>query len=406
MRISMVAEQANPLAREGLGPLWSRSTHVAELSAALARAGHDVTVFTRRDRDDAPERQTTADGYDVVNVPVGPPEPIPPGEALPLMGEFGGFLENMWELDRPDLVHAHYWMSGIATQLATKLLGIPSVQTFHTLGAMERRFARPDRAANDRIRLEQLIARGATRVLATCTDEVFELSHQGLPRTRTSIVPAGVDVTRFAPDGPRELDGALASKDAQHRLVAAGTIVPSRGFETAIEAMKWLPDAELVIAGAAPDDKNLARLKSAAKRYRVTGRVRFVERVPHTDMPALLRSADAVVCTPWFEPTATLALEAHACGTPVVAAAVGALRETVADGVTGRLVPPRNARKLADAVRTLLGDEETLADYSVAARKRATTRYSWDRIAEDAVKAYSRCVSAPPKQQLRHAMAE
>ncbi|SDJ18191.1 hypothetical protein SAMN05444695_11844 [Rhodococcus triatomae] len=397
LKISMVSEQASPLAGWSESGTHRQSVHVAELSGALARAGHDVTVFTRREDDRTPERVDTEAGYTVVHVPVGPSERIPVDDTLQLMGEFGGYLEDSWDVDRPDIVHAHFWMSGIATQLATRILGIPTIQTFHALGVVENRFSQaPKPRANQRVRLEQLIARGATRVVATCTDEVFELSHLGLPRSRTSIVPGGVDLSVFTPEGRR------LEKGRAHRLVMAGDLLPSKGIDTAIAALKWLPDTELVIAGgpdpaALDDDQEASRLRTVARRARVQDRVHLLGWVPHEDMPALYRSADAVVCAPWYEPFGTAPLEAMACGTPVVAAAVGSLRETVVDGITGRLVPPRNPKRLADATRQLIEDESARSGFGLAGRDRVRARYSWDRVASETLRAYARCVSAPPK---------
>ncbi|MFZ2178761.1 MAG: glycosyltransferase [Rhodococcus sp. (in: high G+C Gram-positive bacteria)] len=374
-----------------------QNIHLAELSAALTRAGHDVTVYTRRENPDVPDRVITHAGYTVVHVPVGPPRRMPVEEVLPLMGAFGGFLETEWENERPDIVHAHYWMSGIAAQLAARTLGIPVIQTFHALGVVEQRFQKPKPVrAPDRVHLEQLIARGATRVVATCNDEVFELSHLGLPRSRTSVVPSGVDVTEFTPDG------AVDEKGKRHRLVMVGKLSPTEGFDTAIEALRHFPDTELVIAGGpAADDLDAhpeaVRLHALAKDARVRSRVRLVGRVSRKNMPSLLRSADAVVCTPWFEPFGMVPLEAMACGTPVVASAVGGMRDTVVDGITGRLISPRNPERLTEALKQIFDDDALRAGFGMAGCDRARARYSWDRVAMDTLRAYGRCVSGPPR---------
>ncbi|WP_440480788.1 MULTISPECIES: glycosyltransferase [Rhodococcus] len=397
MRISMVSANASPLDVSDGADVGGQSIHLAELSAALTREGHDVTVYTRADSADAPERVTTPGGYTVVHVPVGPARRMSEAEILPLMGAFGSFLKTEWESERPDIVHAHYWMSGIATQLAARTLGIPVVQTFHALGVVEQRFERADSSStHNRIHLEQLIARGATRVVATCTDEVFELSHLGLPRSRTSVVPSGVDVAEFTPDGRAD------EKGKRHRLVMVGRLAPSKGFDTAIEALTHFPDTELVIAGGpaaddVADDPEASRLLTLAREAKVRNRVRIVGRVPRNAMPSLLRSADAVVCTPWYEPFGMVPLEAMACGTPVVASAVGGMRDTVVDGITGRLISPRNPVRLAEALRQIFDDDALRTGYGMAGCDRARARYSWDRVATDTLRAYGRCVSAPPR---------
>ncbi|WP_072690734.1 glycosyltransferase [Rhodococcus marinonascens] len=397
MRISMVSANAGPLDVSDCDDIRGQNIHLAELSAALTRAGHDVTVYTRKDSENAPQRVTAPGGYTVVHVPAGPPRPMSEEESLPLMGEFGGFLKSEWEAERPDIVHAHYWMSGIATQLAARTLGIPVIQTFHALGVVEQRFGDTEfSAAKNRIRLEQLIARGSTRVVATCTDEVLELSHLGLPRSRTSVVPSGVDVSAFTPEGRTD------EKGKRHRLVMAGRLAPSKGFDTAIEALAHFPDTELVIAGGpaaddVADNSEATRLLKVARNAKVRNRVRIIGRVPREDMPSLLRSADAVVCTPWYEPFGMVPLEAMACGTPVVASAVGGMRDTVVDGITGRLISPRNPMRLAEALRQIFDDDALRTGYGMAGCDRARARYSWDRVATDTLRAYGRCVSAPPR---------
>ncbi|PRX48609.1 glycosyltransferase involved in cell wall biosynthesis [Prauserella shujinwangii] len=392
MRISMVSEHASPLAALGEVDAGGQNVHVAELSAGLARLGHDVTVYTRRDDPGLPDEVGTPGGYRVVHVPAGPPRYVPKDELLPHMGTFADHLERMWGGDRPDLVHAHFWMSGLASVLAARAHALPVVQTFHALGVVKRRYqGDDDTSPHERVRLERMVGRHATRVAATCSDEVFELARMGVPRARMSVVPCGVDLGLFTPDGPR------APRRHRHRIVSVGRLVPRKGFDVAIAALAALPETELVIAGGPEggrlsEDAEARRLLDFAERVGVADRVRMPGQVARTDMPALLRSADAVVCTPWYEPFGIVPLEAMACGVPVVAAAVGGLTDTVVDGVTGTLVPPRNADALAVALRRLLGDSALRDAYGIAGADRARCRYSWDRIAADTLRVYERAV--------------
>ena len=163
MNIAMVSEHANPLAALGGADAGGQNVHVAELSAALVRRGHDVSVYTRRDDPDLPERVVAPQGYTVVHVPAGPPEPVPNDELLQYMGPFARFLDAQWDAERPDVTHGHFWMSGIATQLAARHLGLPAVQTFHALGVVKRRHqGAQDTSPKDRLRLEAMVARTAT----------------------------------------------------------------------------------------------------------------------------------------------------------------------------------------------------------------------------------------------------
>lgn len=394
MKIAMVSEHASPLAALGGVDAGGQNVHVAELSAALSRRGHEVAVYTRRDDPGLPERVTTAQGYTVVHVPAGPARQLPKDQLLVHMGPFAQYLDQQWSADRPDVAHAHFWMSGLATQLATRHLDLPAVQTFHALGVVKRRHQGVlDTSPEERLKLEAMVARSATWVAATCTDEVFELMRLGRSRNRISVVPCGVDLDLFTPDGPR------AARSARHRIVSVGRFVPRKGFDVVVRALPAIPDAELVLVGG-PDRADVAadpearRLRELAERLGVGDRVVFQGSVARADMPALLRSADVVACTPWYEPFGIVPLEAMACGVPVVAAAVGGMLDTVVHDVTGRLVTPKRPAEVADSINTLLHDEFLRQSLGAAGRDRARARYSWDRVAADTLRIYDRLVPA------------
>ena len=392
MKIAMVSEHASPLAALGGVDAGGQNVHVAELSAALARRGHDVDVYTRRDDPDLPERVRTPQGYSVVHVPAGPARQLPKDDLLVHMGPFAQYLDAQWRDDRPDVAHAHFWMSGIATQLAARHLDLPAVQTFHALGAVKRRHqGAQDTSPQERLKLEAMVARSATWVAATCTDEVFELMRLGRKRNRMSVVPCGVDLDLFTPDGPR------AARNGRHRIVSVGRFVPRKGFDVVLRALPGIPDAELVIVGG-PDrraveaDPEARRLRALAEKLGVSDRLVLHGAVARSEMPALLRSADVVACTPWYEPFGIVPLEAMACGIPVVAAAVGGMLDTVVHDVTGRLVTPERPVEVADAINQLLRDPFLRQSLGAAGRDRARARYSWDRVAEDTQRIYDRLV--------------
>ncbi|MGV0786891.1 glycosyltransferase [Mycolicibacterium sp. XJ2] len=392
MKIAMVSEHASPLAALGGVDAGGQNVHVAEVSAALTRRGHQVSVYTRRDDPDLPDRVVTPEGYTVVHVTAGPPKPLPKDELLSYMGPFAQFLDADWAADRPDVAHAHFWMSGIATQLAARHLNLPAVQTFHALGVVKRRHQGvQDTSPPERLRLEATVARSATWVAATCTDEVFELMRMGRSRNRISVVPCGVDLDLFSPEGP------VAPRSERHRIVSVGRFVPRKGFDAVVRALPHLPETELVIVGG-PDESQLGsdpearRLMDLATQLGVADRVRLYGSVSRTDMPAILRSANVVACTPWYEPFGIVPLEAMACGVPVVASAVGGMLDTVVHDVTGQLVKPERPDEVAKAVNRLLRDDFLRQSMGAAGRDRARARYSWDRVAADTQRIYDRLV--------------
>jgi D-inositol-3-phosphate glycosyltransferase len=394
MKIAIVSEHASPLAALGGADAGEQNVHVAELSAALARAGHHVEVYTRRDARSLPDRVETPQGFTVVHVPAGPAKQVPKDELLAHMGPFAQFLDTQWTADRPDVAHAHFWMSGIATQLAARHLGIPTVQTFRALGVVKRRHqGAADTSPADRLRLEALVAKSATWVAATCTDELFELMRMGRSRSRISVIPCGVDLDLFTPAGPK------AARGDRHRIVTVGRFVPRKGFDEVIRALPAIPNSELLIVGGAKksklrSDPEARRLRELAGDLKVADRVTLCGLVAREEMPAILRSADVVACAPWYEPFGIVPLEAMACGVPVVATAVGGMLDTVVHDVTGYLVRPKRPDLLADAINTLLHDKFLRDSLGAAGRDRARARFSWDRVAADTQRIYDRLVAA------------
>ena len=397
MRIAIVSEHASPLAVVGGEDAGGQNVHVAALSTHLAALGHDVTVHTRREDAALDRRVAFGRGVMVDHVPAGPDGPIPKDEIWPFMGAFAEDLARQWAEAPPDVIHAHFWMSGAAA-LAARPAGVPVVQTFHALGTVKRRHqGRADTSPADRAQVEPDIARRVDRIIATCRDETVELQAVGVDLSKVDVIPCGVDLRRFQPQGPAEAGGA------PHRLVTVGRLVPRKGVEEVVRALAEVPDTELVIAGGPdPDaverDPAMRRMRHVARKAGVADRVVLRGRVARPDMPALLRSADLVVCTPWYEPFGIVPLEAMACGVPVVATAVGGMLDTVADGETGVLVPPRDPAALARELRALLADAPARRRMGERGRIRAEARYGWPGIAvatEESYLAVPRTADAP-----------
>ncbi len=397
MRIGLVSEHASPLAVIGGVDAGGQNVHVAALAAGLARRGHAVTVFTRRDAPGLPDVVEMGDGVVVEHVPAGPPTEVPKDELLPHMPAFGAELAARWARQRFDVIHSHFWMSGVASLVAARDVHLPVVHTYHALGTVKRRHqGARDTSPSQRVRLEQAVGRDAARIVATCTDEVGELQRMGVRRSAIRVVPCGVDVAHFHPDGPTAPRG-----EHRYRLLTVSRLVERKGDDDVIRALAEVPDAELVVAGGPhPDsldvDPEVERLRRVAARAGVLDRLTFTGRVGRDAMPALFRFADVVVCVPWYEPFGIVPLEAMACGVPVVASAVGGLTDTVVDGLTGTLVPPRRPDRLAAALRELLADPGRREGYGGAGVERARQRYDWDRVAADTEAVYQDVVTCPP----------
>lgn len=395
-RVAMVSEHASPLAELGGPDSGGQNVYVAQLAAQLTRRGHEVVVYTRRDDPRLPDRVVTPEGVRVVHVPAGPPAPLPKDELLPHIPDFAAWLADEWSAEPPDVVHAHFWMSGWAALAGARGLGIPVVQTYHALGTVKRRYqGAADTSPPDRIEIETAVGRECSRIIATCEDEVAELEAMGLSRRHISVVPCGVDPIRFAPvAAPRR------PASAPRRLLSVGRLVPRKGFDRAIRALADVPDAELLVAGGPEAALLLAepeaeRLRALADECGVADRVTLLGGVGRERMPGLLSSADLVLSLPRYEPFGIVPVEAMACCAPVLATAVGGQLDTVVDGITGVLVPPDDDHDISGTVRRLLADPDLLARYGTHGRRRVLARYTWDRVADGVTRAYS-AVSCVP----------
>jgi len=312
------------------------------------------------------------------------------------MAAFSRHLAQCWRRERPDAVHSHFWMSGLASLKAARPLAIPLAHTYHALGVVKRRHqGDADTSPPERIDEERRLAREADQIVATTYDEARELAAMGGDPRRVTVVPCGVDLQQFRPDGPRE-----RRKGRLRRVVVVSRLVERKGIGNVIAALATLPDVELVVAGGPPaglllDDPEAQRFLRLADQLGVSDRVELRGAVPRERVPELLRSADVVACCPWYEPFGLVAVEAMACGVPVVASAVGGLAESVIDGQTGVHVPLRAPGHIASAIRELLDDEARRRSLGAAGVRRAS-RFGWDPIAAETLAVAEQLASAAP----------
>jgi D-inositol-3-phosphate glycosyltransferase len=400
MKIALVAQNATPLRpRTGQGP-DSDDIGLSQLTSKLAGQGHQVTVYAQKSQADLPDRAKLHDRVRVELIDAGPnPHPgsePPDAELLKRVPAFSGPLRSRWQADRPDVVHAMRWTSGLAALAAARDLRIPVVQEFSSLGVTERRdrthAGKADAGIAARLRLEPAIGRSATAVVATSSAEVAELASLGVHRSAIRVVPWGIDTDTFTPEGP------VAKRNGMPRLLTEADLTERRPLETLLRALTRVPGAELLVVGG-PAEAELARddayvgLAKFAGAMGVSDRVIFTGKVERAAMPALLRSADIVVSTCQYEPSGSTSLQAMACGTPVVAPAEGGHMDAVVDGTTGILVPPDRPALLAQRIRQLLAHPMMMEAYGVAAADRARSRYSWDRIAGETLAVYDRATA-------------
>ena len=396
MKIALVAQYSTPVATDAATATATAGddARLVEMSKSLAGEGHQVTVYARRDGSALPERAELAAGVSVEYV--GPSESSADDSHLVRqVGAFSAPLQARWAQDRPDVVHALRWTSGLAALSAARDLQIPVVQSFDQLGVTERRHGLiPAGAGTERIRLEPAIGRTVNAVVASSYDEESDLARLGIPRRSIRVVPTGIDTSEFTPEGE------TCPRGDRHRLVTVADLTAeSESLTILLQAMAKIPGAELVVAGG-PDREDLRadlayrRLARLSDTLDLHGRVFFAGQVTGRALPPLLRSADLMVNVNQHEASAVTSIQAMACGTPVVAAANGAHLDAVVDGTTGILVEPLRPALLAQKIRALLAHPMQLEAFSVAATDRARSRYSWDRIAHETLAVYDAALAA------------
>lgn len=353
---------------------------VSSLAKALAGRGHDVTLYTA-----SPSAATAAEDYQVVPLATDSGFDGPPEALMPQIGDIGRQLVDEWSARAPDVVHCHGWAYGMASQLAANRRPVPTVQSFHGLGTMMRLPRDEAGTLETRIKLQTLLAKNATTVAAACTDDLFELVRFGCPRTKISVVPAGICVDE---NSLGLVHASRGEDDHEVVAVASGPARPDRLAEV-VRAMAVLPHTRLrIVDDGGEDRRDINRILALAHDLGLGDRCRVVAVANDGDLDAVLRSADVVVCPASYDAYATVALQAMASGTAVVAAAAGGMRDAVIPEVTGVLVPPTNVDALRRALRSVLGQPVLREGMGLAGRSRARSRYSWDRIAVDAEVAY------------------
>jgi D-inositol-3-phosphate glycosyltransferase len=391
MKIALVAQHATLSASNG-APQADEDVRLRELSRSLAANGHRVTVYAQRPDGSVPERSELEPGVRVEYI--GDAGARDESELLARLPEFSQPLRERWSHERPDVVHALRWTSGLAALAAARDLRIPVVQSFNSLGVAERRHhVIPQTAGTERIRLEPAIGRTVNAVVAGSSDEESDLTRLGVPRRSIKVIPCGVDTDEFTPEGP------VANRTSRPRLVTVADLNEHEELGTLLRALAKVPGAELIVAGGPPraelrGDLAYRRLAGLAESLDVSGRVQFAGQLTRRALPPLLRSADLMINVSAYDPSGMVSLEAMACGTPVVATAVGGQVDAVVDGTTGILVPPGRPALLAHRIRQLLSHPMLLEAFSVAAADRARSRYSWDRIAHETLAVYDSALDA------------
>jgi glycosyltransferase involved in cell wall biosynthesis len=408
LKIALVSDHASPLAAPGGIDCGGQNVYVAHLAAQLARAGYQVDIFTRRDSPAQKQVVRWKQNIRVIQVPAGPPRYLPKEKLLPYMGAFAHFMIRFARRQKIgyDVVHANFFMSGLVAQQIREALGIPFVITFHALGIV-RRLAQgaadgfPDR----RIAIEHSLMREADRIVAECPQDRLDMErHYGADRSRIDIVPCGFDPQEMWPVR-QQARWRLGLAPGEFIVLQLGRMVPRKGVDNVIDSVALLREryginAHLLIVGgevdcgAAQASPEMARLIERAAALGLEKQVSFTGQKAREELLYYYSAADVFVTTPWYEPFGITPLEAMACATPVVGAAVGGIRSTVLEGRTGYLVPPRNPLALAERLALLHDDPAHARELGEEGWRRAHQFYTWRSVAERLAAIYENVAAA------------
>ncbi|MDQ4145616.1 MAG: glycosyltransferase [Actinomycetota bacterium] len=391
-RAAVLSYHSSPLLEPGAGDSGGMTIFVRELTGALARRGLTTDIFTRSTGTHG--RVTPlSDGVRVIGIDAGPARPLAK-DRLPVY--LDGFAAGIREFASErrvdyDIIHSHYWHSGIAGTALAEAWQVPLVHSHHTLGLVKNRYLAPGDSPEPEARLE-----GERRViddadvLVASTDEEWEqlACLYGASHDRLKTIHPGVDHDVFSPGDKQRARAELGLED-RLTILYAGRIQPLKGLELAIRSVEQLvpalgrPISFLIVGGASGlgGGAEVERLRKVVSDLELDEVVRFLGPQPHSRLPSFYRSADALVVCSHSESFGLAALEAQACGTPVVATPVGGLSHIVDDGRSGFLVDTRDPAVFAGRLKTLLADDDLRASFGVAGAERAHA-FSWENTAD------------------------
>ncbi len=413
MRIAMLSYHTCPLATLGGKDTGGMNVYVREITRQLGALGVRVDVYTRSQDEHVPHvLHELGYGNRVVHIPAGPETPLPKAELASYLPEFVARVQDFAASKgiHYDLIHSHDWMSGVAALELKASWGVPIVQMFHTLGLMKNRVAQsPEEMEGEyRISGERRVMQGVDCIIAPTQAEVAQL--QWLYETNTRrvvVIPPGVDLCRFYPIPVDEAKEFIGVTCGDHMLLFVGRIEPLKGLDVLLDALAILRKREglerysfcLMVIGGDPDANpeamttEMARIQTLCREHGLEDIIAFLGKRSQDTLPYYYSASEAVVMPSHYESFGMVALEAMACGIPVVASQVGGLAFLVQDGVNGFTVPSGDPKALADRLAVLISDPDLRQQIGEQAAAIAQA-YGWDKIASRLLAVYRDLLSA------------
>lgn len=416
-RIAMLSVHTSPMASLGGKKTGGMNVYVREIACALGRRGIKVDVFTRENSPNTVGAIVPmSENARLIYLPAGPAEVLDPDAIYPYANDFRDALLNFAQVNglHYDIIYSHYWLSGVVAHQLKHIWNVPFVQMFHTLGQMKTRIDTPHPSAtasaarttqvvlggNQRVMMETEIINQADRLIAATPAERMQMLWlYRADRRRIETVSPGVDLCRFYPMDKQVAREKVGLNDGEKMLLFVGRIEPLKGVDTICEALELLKaespqilsGVRMAIIGGDPADMSnheMQRIRAKCAELCLQDTIQFLGAKDQDTLPFYYNAADALIMPSDYESFGMVALEAMACGTPVIASQVGGLAFLVRDGETGYLVPVREPEALATSIWNILSDSNRRDQMGIAAAQVAE-QYSWGRIVDQLLTVFS-----------------
>lgn len=397
-RIAVVSVHGCPDAPLGSKDAGGMNVYIRKVAEELSNRGVFVDVFSRNHDTNVPRTAQLAERARVVHVNAGDPS----DDKAELSRHLPAFVDAVLDYTGEhgltyDIVHSHYWLSGMATTVLARRWGVPHVTTFHTLAEVKKRARAGEDEPEERSVGEVGVVRAADAIVAFSRHERDALARfYDASADKVAVIPCGVDVELFRPVDRDEARRKLGLGD-DGVVLFVGRLEPLKGLDILLRAVAQLERADttrtVIVGGDLQADAEAARLKALCSELGITERVSFLGRTAQEELPLYYSAADVSVLPSYYESFGLVALESMACGTPVIASRVGGLPTIVKDGVNGYLIPSRSPEPFADGLDVLLGNPAIRQAMSEASRQTAVSM-GWASVVDNLLNTYQGLLSA------------
>ena len=406
LAIAMLSIQSSPIGTLGTRNTGGMSVYVRSLAREMGRTGHRVDIFTRaREDSDAAETRLSTN-VRLVTLDIGGPKPLEKADLHRYTGDFAAAIDAYRAANRYryDVLHSHYWISGLVGQMLAKRWQCPHLITFHTLAALKTNTGMGTPSPDRRLHTERELVQDSDAILAPCQTEIDNLIRfYGAPPDRIRQVPGGVDFVQFQPRDRMAARRRLGLDPRDFILLSVGRLAPLKGQARIIEALARLGNDDrlklVLVGGDGPGDSEQRGLAQLAAQAGVASRVVFTGSVPHRDLPTYYAAANVYVQASHYESFGLVGLEALACGCPVVTSPVGVMARLGERGQPGCILTDGSAGALAAAIAAVRDGTKAWPPASIHA---AVREFNWPQAAASALAAYSQTIQRHPPTGPKH----